>query len=122
MSTQTNGLQSMLEKPRRSPAWESGNSEIVRFWTDDGNCYGFIFHHVTATYYDAHFRRLRIDWALGTLIIAGPRVLDFYEDFSNHRASVLRADGTEITSVVMEFSKPKKDMESEGLEWADEAE
>jgi hypothetical protein len=117
MSTQTNGLASMLEKPRRSPAWESGTAEIVRFWTDDGNCYGFIFHHLTATYYDRKSKRLRIDWALGTLIIAGPRVLDFYDDFSNHRASVLRADNTDITTVTIEFPEPKKQSKDD---WSDE--
>jgi hypothetical protein len=104
-------LREMYEKPRRSPAWENGEADVVRFWTDDGNCYGFIFHHLTATHYNARHQRLLIDWALGTLVIAGPKVLVFYEDFCNKRASVLKPDGEDITSVVMHI-RSEKDEES----------
>ena len=31
---------------RASQAWEEASSPIVRFGTDDGACWGFIFHHL----------------------------------------------------------------------------
>jgi hypothetical protein len=31
---------------RASQAWEEASSPIVRFRTDDGACWGFIFHHL----------------------------------------------------------------------------
>ena len=113
MSTAT--LREMCEKPRRSPAWETGDADVVRFWTDEGNCYGFLFHHLTASHYNAEHKRLFIDWALGTLVIAGPKVLEFYDDFSNHRAAVLKPDGQDITTVVMHMRR-RRAQEHDGEE------
>jgi hypothetical protein len=31
---------------RASQAWEEASAPIVRFRTDDGACWGFIFHHL----------------------------------------------------------------------------
>ena len=41
-------------------------------------------------------------------MVAGPKALEFYEQFSNHRATLIRADGKDILSVKMHLS-------SEGL-------
>jgi hypothetical protein len=35
-------------------------------------------------------------WPLGTVVIAGPKVLDFYAGFCAHRATCLKADGRDI--------------------------
>ena len=35
-------------------------------------------------------------WPLGTVVIAGPKVLDFYAGFCAHRATCLKADGKDI--------------------------
>jgi hypothetical protein len=40
---------------------------------------------------------LLITWTLGTLVIAGPKVLEFYEDFRNHPGNVLNSDGKEYS-------------------------
>jgi hypothetical protein len=45
---------------------------------------------------------------LGTIVVTGPKTLEFYEQFSNHRATLLRADGKDILSV-------KLHLNSEGL-------
>ena len=83
-----------------------GRSEvdIVRFWSDSGDCWGFLFHHLTGTCYSAKYQRLLIDWALGTIVVAGPKALEFYEHFSNHRATLIKADGKDILSVRMELN------------------
>jgi hypothetical protein len=43
------------------------------------------------------------------LVIAGPKVLDFYDDFVDHRASVLKPDGEDITSVTMRLRGEQDD-------------
>jgi hypothetical protein len=44
-------------------------------------------------------RRLCLYWPLGTLVITGPKVLDFYSGFCAHRATCLKADGKDITDL-----------------------
>ena len=101
-------LKDLYGPKESSLPWEEHQVEIVRFWTDSGDCWGFLFHHVSGTYYSAKERRLLIDWPLGTIVITGPKTLEFYEQFSNHRATLLRADGKDILSVKMHLN-------SEGL-------
>jgi hypothetical protein len=67
-----------------------------------------LFHHVTGTCYSAKEQRLLIDGPVGTIVVAGPKALEFYEQFSNHRATLIRADGKDILSVKMHLN-------SEGL-------
>jgi hypothetical protein len=94
-------LNELYSKPRRSNAWDSEEAEVVRFWTDEGDSWGFLFHHPTAINYSARHERLLINWTLGTLVITGPKVLEFYDDFCNHRATFLKADGKDILAVTM---------------------
>jgi hypothetical protein len=94
-------LKELYSKPRRSNAWESEEAAVVRFWTDDGDSWGFLFHYLTATHYSARHERLLIAWTLGTLVIVGPKVLEFYDDFCNHRATSLKSDGQDILAVTM---------------------
>jgi hypothetical protein len=94
-------LRELYSVPRRSNAWDDQQAEIVRFWTDDGDSWGFLFHRLAAVHYNARSEHLLIDWDLGTLVIAGPKVLDFYDDFCNHRASLVKPDGKDILSVTM---------------------
>jgi hypothetical protein len=89
-------LKDLYGPKESSLPWEEHQAEIVRFWTDSGDCWGFLFHHVSGTYYSAKERRLLIDWPLGTIVVTGPKTLEFYEQFSNHRATLLRADGKDI--------------------------
>jgi len=94
-------LKELYSKPRRSNAWESEQADVVRFWTDDGDSWGFLFHYLTAIQYSAKYDRLLITWTLGTLVIAGPKVHEFYDDFCNHRATSLKSDGKDILAVTM---------------------
>ena len=68
---------------------------------DDGDSWGFLFHYLTAIHYSARHERLLISWTLGTLVIAGPKVLEFYDDFCNHRATSLKSDGKDILAVTI---------------------
>ena len=92
----------------KESSWEEHQAEIVRFWTDSGDCWGFLFHHVSGTCYSAKEQHLLIVGPVGTIVVAGPKALEFYEQFSNHRATLIRADGKDILSVKMHLN-------SEGL-------
>jgi hypothetical protein len=94
-----------LYGPRRSSVpWEEQQVDIVRFWTDSGDCWGFLFHHLTGTRFSAKDQSLLIDWALGTIVVMGPKTLEFYEQFSDHRATLVKADGKDILSVRMHLN------------------
>lgn len=94
-----------LYGPKQSSVpWEEQQVDIVRFWTDSGDCWGFLFHHLTGTHYSSKYQSLLIDWALGTIVVAGPKALEFYENFSNHRATLVKADGKDILSVRMHLN------------------
>jgi hypothetical protein len=98
-----------LYGPKQSSfPWEEQEAEIVRFWTDSGDCWGFLFHHVSGILYSARDERLLIDWALGTIVVTGPKTLEFYEQFSSHRATLLRADGKDILSVRMHLNSERQ--------------
>jgi hypothetical protein len=97
-------LKDLYGPKQSSLPWEERQAEIVRFWIDSGDCWGFLFHHVSGTYFSAKEQRLLIDWPLGTIVVTGPKTLEFYEQFSNHRATLLRADGKDILSVRMHIN------------------
>jgi hypothetical protein len=61
-------------------------------------------------HYSAKHQRLLINWTLGTLIIGGPKVLEFYEDFCNHRTTSLKSDDKDILTVtlVLKRGTPRK--------------
>jgi hypothetical protein len=100
-------LKDLYGPKQSSLPWEEHQAEIVRFWTDSGDCWGFLFHHVSGTYYSAKSKRLLIDWPVGTIVVAGPKALEFYEQFSDHRATLVRADGKDILSVRMHLDSER---------------
>src|ERR1700732_949145 len=57
---------------------------------------GFPFFSLSASRYFADKETLCLYWPLGTVIITGPKVLDFYAGFCGHRATCLKADGKDI--------------------------
>jgi hypothetical protein len=86
----------------KSQAWEEQQSpHIVRFWCDDGACWGIPFHQVLGTHYNPKHESLLIQFALGTIVVTGPKTWDFYDRFCSHRATLLKADGKDIVAVTM---------------------
>jgi hypothetical protein len=117
-------LKDLYGPKQSSLPWEEHQAEIVRFWTDSGDCWGFLFHHASGTYFSSKEQRLLIDWPLGSIVVTGPKTLEFYEQFSNHRATLLRADGKDILSVRMHLnseSQAERDVETitQAKEWED---
>src|SRR5262249_29523609 len=46
-------LKDLYGPKESSLPWEEHQAEIVRFWTDSGDCLGFLLHHVSGTFYSA---------------------------------------------------------------------
>ena len=83
---------------RGSDAWKEQSDPIFRFWVE-GDWWGFPFFSLSASRYFGDKATLCLYWPLGTVVIAGPKVLDFYAGFCAHRATSLKSDGKDILSV-----------------------
>jgi hypothetical protein len=104
MKAQVQSLKEMYGKPN---CWEKSTAPLVKFWTNDGTCWVFPFFSVIATHYLPDQERLLIYFATGTVVIRGPKALEFLEDFSNHRATAAKADGEDIVSVEIDLNREK---------------
>jgi len=86
----------------KSTAWTEGHfPPIVRFWTDDGSCWGVPFHQVIAMNYNPRERALVIHWSLGSILVTGPKTETFFDQFCEHKVALVRADGKDIVRVRM---------------------
>src|SRR6476469_1695727 len=83
---------------RGSDAWKEQSDPIFRFWAE-GDWWGFPFFSLSASRYFGDKETLCLYWTLGTVVVTGPRVLDFYPGFCAHRATCLKADGKDITDL-----------------------
>jgi hypothetical protein len=64
-----------------SEAWKEQSDPIFRFSTE-GDWWGFPFFSLTASRYFGDRGTLCLYWPLGTVVITGPKVLDFLPFFS----------------------------------------
>jgi hypothetical protein len=62
---------------RSSEAWKEQSDPIFRFWAE-GDWWGFPFFSLSASRYFGMNETLCLYWPLGTVVIAGPKVLDFW--------------------------------------------
>jgi hypothetical protein len=86
----------------KSTAWTEGHfPPIVRFWTDDGSCWGVPFHQVIAMNYSPPAQRLLIHWSLGSILVLGPKTEAFFERFCEHMVALVKADGKDIMRVTL---------------------
>jgi hypothetical protein len=83
---------------RSSEAWKEQSDPVFRFWAV-GDWWGFPFFSLSASRYFADKEALGLYWPLGTVVITGPEVLDFYSGFCAHRATCLKADGKDIKAL-----------------------
>ena len=67
----------------------------------NGDWWGFPFFSLSASRYFDEKETLCLYWPLGTVVITGPKALDFYAGFCAHRATSLKSDGKDILSVTM---------------------
>jgi hypothetical protein len=88
--------------------WEEHQAEIVRFGPIPETAGDSCFTTSSRIFYGAKNRRVLIDWPLGTIVVTRPKTLEFYEQFSNHRATLLRAEGKDILSVRMHLNSERQ--------------
>ena len=65
---------------------------------------GLPVFNLSASRYFGEKEILCLYWPLGTVVIAGPKVLDFYAVFCAHRETCLKADGKDISVLNLIFS------------------
>src|ERR1700738_3996968 len=78
-----------------SEARKEQSDPIFRFSTE-GDWWGFPFFSLSASRYFGDQETLCLYWPLVTVVITGPKVLNFYAGFCAHRATCLKADGKDI--------------------------
>ena len=78
-----------------SEAWKEQSDPIFRFWAE-GDWWDFPFFDLSASRYFCDKETVCLNWPLGTVVIPGPKVLDFYAGFCAHRAMCFKADGKDI--------------------------
>jgi hypothetical protein len=84
---------------RGSEAWKAVRSDLSVL--DRVDWWGFPFFSLSASRYFGDKATLCLYWPLGTFVITGPKVPDFYTGFCAHRATSLKSDGKDIISVMM---------------------
>jgi hypothetical protein len=86
----------------RPTAWREGQAPIVTFWVDPGHleCIGFPFFAMAAARYLALEETAALEWPFGTILVKGPKAIEFFEAFCCHQVAEVKADGQEIISVV----------------------
>ncbi|MGC1297339.1 MAG: hypothetical protein WA869_20100 [Alloacidobacterium sp.] len=100
---------------RGSEAWKEQSDPIFRFCTE-GDWWGFPFFSLNASRYFGDKEMLCLYWPLGTLLITGPKALDFYTGFCAHRATYLTADGKDITELKLILSDDFNAQKEVGLQ------
>jgi hypothetical protein len=90
-------LKDIGSRPRKSAAWEPGSPEIVRFITDEGVCYGFLWHALILGAYIPEHENLFLQYGTGTTIITGPKAEEFWDEFAQRKASSINLKPTAWT-------------------------
>jgi hypothetical protein len=75
-----------------SPGGLAPNRTSARLWVSYADS-------ASASRYFGDKETLYLYWPLGTVTITGPKVLDFYAGFCAHRATCLKADGSDVTDL-----------------------
>src|ERR1700688_3837147 len=65
---------------KSSEAWKEQSDPIFRFWAE-GDWWGFPFFSLSASRYFGDKETVCLYWPLGSVVITGPKVLNFYAAF-----------------------------------------
>jgi len=97
---------------------------IVRFWVRWWLLLGCAFHPGPALNYSPSNQTLLIHWALGSILIAGPKAWDFYERFCAHMVTLVKAYGKDILRIAITLREGRGEdrchspQESNIVQWA----
>src|SRR5258708_5806321 len=101
-----------LDYGRQTNSWEERSEPIVRFWIG-GQWLLFPFFSFIGGAYAPEEESVSLAFAVGTVVITGPKAGDFCSAFCGHKATLLKADGHEIVSVSFAPRAVKKEPASE---------
>lgn len=101
-------LRELHEQP--SKCWDREMKPLIRFWTDDGDLWCMPYFNCMGCNQDEN--EVSIGFPLGTIEVKGPLKDKFLQDFCDHYATNLKADGTDIVSVRILRGKPKVEGEA----------
>jgi hypothetical protein len=88
-----------------SDAWKEHSDPIFRFWTEEtGGAFRSLVSAPAGI--SATKGHCVIYWPVGTVVITGPKVLDFYAGFCAHRATCLKVDGKDIKVLYLILARP----------------
>ena len=96
---------------RKSECWEERTEPIFRFWTGDEQCFGFPFFSLFWSAYLPGPKTVSLHFPPGTVLVRGPKALDFYDGFCANKATLLKADGKDVVDVKF---IPKEEDEAAG--------
>lgn len=78
----------------RPVAWREEQEPIVTFWLDGGvECVGFPFFAMAAARYLGEEQTATFEWPFGTIVVRGPKTLEFYDAFCSYRVTGAKAAG-----------------------------
>jgi hypothetical protein len=98
---------------RGSEAWKEQSDPIFRSGQRETG--GFPVFSLSASRYFGDKETLCLYWPLGTVVITGPKTLDFYAGYCAHRATSIKSDGKDIISVTMVLSSEHSAADSGNL-------
>jgi hypothetical protein len=74
---------------------------VSSFILDSGEVFGCPFFNLVRAEYSPGAQQLLLEWPPGIVVITGPKALEFYKDFARHHGTWIKADGTDIQSVIL---------------------
>jgi hypothetical protein len=66
----------------------------VRFWTDDGSCYGIPFYQVIAMNYRPRAQNAFDSFCLGSILVSGSKTEAFLSGFCEHKIALVGSANT----------------------------
>ena len=96
-------LSTYTDPDRRSPAWDPGDPELVRYVTENNQEYALPWHALGMAQLIPAQNVMLAHYGPGTFVITGPRVSELWESFCKRKVILIRADSTDITNVRIEL-------------------
>jgi len=94
---------------RKSAAWEDKIDPIIRFTTDEGDTIGLPFFSLMCCRHMPAQEAALFEFQAGNIVIQGPGSKALFENFCAQRATAIRPDGKDLTSVTLILPQPATD-------------
>ena len=96
-------LSTYTDPDRRSPAWDPGDPELVRYVTENNQEYALPWHALGMAQLIPRENVMLAHYGPGTFVVTGKGVHDLWEAFCKRKVILIRTDGNDITNVRIEL-------------------